>query len=436
MSDDATDQTSVKAETPAPKWREVYLLSGMRGLSFAGDIVAETAIVLLLHSRGAGAYAITAVLLAATIPPVILAPITGRIADSFDSRKLIVSVALLQALVCIGMTLWTSPIALIGLSALLSAGLAFTHPVFAALPRPMVGKENVPRASSISQSTAMAGMIAAPGIGGVLVGHFGLTIPLLIDAVSFVFIAIGGLIITTRLHANRGTTAKGGDEKEKAPQFRVWSNPYLRSLLVLSGVVMLCASIINVLIVFYVRDTFDGSTSDFGLVMSTWMAGLVPGGLLARRLKRLSFEAILIGTFLCIGVAILGVGLAPGLWWILPFYFLGGIGNGAQASVTHILVNTRVPDGHQGRAFAALGAVSNSGPALGFVLGGVFLSFMSPRTGFLISGALVMAGILVFSRDLLKSGGSTIDESKPDDTQADLTAEAKTDLPASAESKG
>ncbi|WP_244942376.1 hypothetical protein [Streptomyces seoulensis] len=54
--------------TAAPAWRDVYVLAGMRGLSFAGDIAAATALTLLLQANGAGSYAVMALLLAAAVP--------------------------------------------------------------------------------------------------------------------------------------------------------------------------------------------------------------------------------------------------------------------------------------------------------------------------------------------------------------------------------
>ncbi|MEV8565849.1 MFS transporter [Streptomyces sp. NPDC051322] len=410
MATDTTPSTSAEVPTASrAAWREVYVLSGMRGLSFAGDIAAETAIALQLQANGAGSYAVMALLLAATVPPVLLSPLTGRFADRFDSRTLMVSVGSLQALICVAMTIWSSPAVLITLSVLLSAGLAFTHPVFGSLPSAIVGKENVPRASSISQTTAMAGMVAAPGVAGFLIGRFGVQVPLLIDAVSFAAVVAGGLFIKTRLHKGRGgASAEQNEPAEQAPEtpYKVTSDRFLTAVLVLSGAVMAAASIINVLIVFYVRETFGASEETFGLIMSAWMLGLIPGGMLVRRLKKMSHEAILIGTFLCIAVAILGTGLAPGVWWILPFYFLGGIGNGAQATVTHILLNVRVPDTHRGRAFAALGAVSNTGPAIGYLVGGAIMSFTSPRYGFLAAGVFALVALAVFANGVLRSADS------------------------------
>lgn len=399
-----------RAPTTASRaqWRDVYLLSGMRGLSFAGDIVAETAITLKLQSSGAGSFAVMGLLLAATVPAILLAPLTGSIADRFDSRRLVVAVAVLQGIVCLAMTMFSSAAALIGLSVLLSAGLAFTHPVFGSLPSAIVGKENVPRASSISQTTAMAGMVIAPGLGGLLTGAFGTSVPLVIDAISFGLVALGAMMIATRLHPRRGgpkTDAADAGATEKP--YNVWTDRFLLSVLVLSGAVMACASIINVLIVFYVKESFGASDETYGLIVSAWMLGLVPGGMIVRKFPRLSHESVLIGSFVAIGVAILGTSLVTSVWWILPFYLLGGIGNGAQATVTHILLNVRVPDSHRGRAFAALGAVSNTGPALGFVLGGAIMAVTIPRYGFLAAGVAVLLAVALLARGVRRTATPT-----------------------------
>lgn len=395
-------------------WREVYTLSGMRSLSVFGDIMAATALTLLAQANGAGGFGVMALLIAATLPPVVLAPITGRIADRFDSRKVIVVVASLQALICLAMITTTSIPVLVGLCTLLAAGVAFTHPVFGGLPSAMVAKEDVPRASAISQTTTMAGMLFAPAIAGFLSSRSGTTLPLALDAASFVLVVLGALTISTRLHKKTTaaptttpeTSTAAAPESAPAP-YRVWSDRFLRSVLLLSGVVMACACIINVLIVFYVRDTFGASEQVYGVIMTSWAAGMVPGALLARRVKNLSHEAILIGSFVCIAVAILGAGLAPGVWWIAPFYLLGGIGNGAQATVTHIVFNLRVPHSHRGRAFAALGAVSNTGPGTGFLLGGLLLTVLEPRYGFLAAGTLIVLSLLAMTRSVLQTSHTT-----------------------------
>ena len=69
--------------------RDVYLAASARGVSQLGDFLAATSLVLALQQRGAGAYAVAAVLAAAMLPTVVLAPLAGRVVDRFDSRVIL-----------------------------------------------------------------------------------------------------------------------------------------------------------------------------------------------------------------------------------------------------------------------------------------------------------------------------------------------------------
>src|SRR4051812_34025457 len=85
---------------PVTAWRDVRLSSAARGVSIAGDFLSATALMLALQSRGAGGYAVAAILLAASAPLAVLAPLTGRLVDRVDSRVLIATVSVLQAACC------------------------------------------------------------------------------------------------------------------------------------------------------------------------------------------------------------------------------------------------------------------------------------------------------------------------------------------------
>src|SRR5688572_15253029 len=113
--------------------RDVYLLAVARGVSFLGDFMAATAIVLALQDRGAGGMAVAAVLIASVVPVVALAPLVGRLVDRVDSRLLLTTVGLAQAACCAAMALTTSTWLLIVLVGLLAAGVAITSPTFNAL---------------------------------------------------------------------------------------------------------------------------------------------------------------------------------------------------------------------------------------------------------------------------------------------------------------
>ena len=396
-----------------PAWHEVYILGALRGLSFGGDVMAETAILLILVKHGAAGYAVMALLLAAAVPPALLAPIAGAVSDRLDSRLIITVVASQQALCCFAMVVWPKPIVLIGLSVLLSAGLAFTHPVLAGLPRSMVGAKNVPRASSISQTCGMAGMIAAPALAGVLTTSFGVRVPLVIDAASFGLVVLGGLIIKTRLHdrsrpaVDEEQTASAEPANQAAPggpAYRVRSDRFLWSVLTMAGTVIACVSMANVFLAFYVMHTFKASGTTYGIIVSCEMVGLILGGIAVGNIKKTRHEYVLIGALLCLAIGVLGTGLAPTVWWIIPCYLLGGIGNGAMATELHIVLNLRVPDSHRGRGFAALGAISNSAPAVGYIIAGLILLVLAPRYAFIGAGIAALLCVIAFSRNVVRTG--------------------------------
>src|SRR5689334_4695572 len=155
------------------RWRDVRLGASARGVSYAGDMLSATALVLVLQGRGAGGYAVAALLIAAAAPLVIFAPLTGRLVDRVDSRALIVTGGLAQAACCVVMAYTGSVAALVGLVALVATGAAVTQPTFAALTPEMVRRADLPRASAIGQTAGSIGMLVGPPVAGLLVGLYG-----------------------------------------------------------------------------------------------------------------------------------------------------------------------------------------------------------------------------------------------------------------------
>src|SRR4029453_19050063 len=120
---------SFTSPVPAPpRWRDVYVAATCGAVSMAGDFLAATALVLALQSRGGGSVAGAGVLLASTVPLVVLGPMTGRLADRVDSRTLLVAVGLVQAVVCAVLAHSTDPVAIVGLPAGLAGGVAGGRP--------------------------------------------------------------------------------------------------------------------------------------------------------------------------------------------------------------------------------------------------------------------------------------------------------------------
>lgn len=377
------------------RWSDVYVATGARGVSVCGDFLAATALALALQSAGAGGVAVAGLMIAAALPLVVLAPVAGRLADRVDSRTLLIAVGLAQAAVCAALAYAQRPALIIVLAALLSSGLAVTQPTLAALLPDMVRPADLPRAAALNQTAGAVGMLVAPALAGLLVGQFGVRLPLLLDAASFFALVAAGLLLRTRRGGHRSVPAGAA-----APSPVRWR--LRQDRLVLASVVAVAATIagvgaISVIDVFFVRETLRAGTTTYGLVGAAWTGGLLVGAwLLARPVRRARDDGALVrGLLVVLGVTCLvviaGAG-APSAAWLMPLWLLGGVFNGGLNVLSTLIMARRVPSAVRGYAFAIQNATWQGAAMFGFLVGGVLLERFPPRPLVAFCG---LAGLLV-----------------------------------------
>jgi MFS family permease len=276
-----TSASTAAVAAPPARWRDVYVAATARAISNCGDILAATALALVLQGRGAGGLAVSGILLAAAVPPIVLGPLVGRLVDRVDSRTVIVATGSVQVLICVLLAYATQPFMIIGLVALLATGFAITQPAIGALIPLMVGRDNVAKASGISQTASTIGMLVGPALGGVLVGQFGSHVPLLIDAATYLAIPVAGFVIRTRRGERAARAADAARGATGAPvAYKLRGDALLWPLIVLFGAAIAALSAINVIEVFFVRETLHSSATMYGVLGAVWMAGMVLGSII------------------------------------------------------------------------------------------------------------------------------------------------------------
>ncbi|MCG5444873.1 MFS transporter [Micromonospora sp. NIE79] len=402
------------------RWSDVWLVAAARGTTICGDFLAATALALALQGAGAGGLAVSGLLLAATLPLVVLAPLAGRLADRTDSRTLLVTVGFAQAAICVLLAVVEQPVLVIGLVTLLACGLAVTQPCLAALLPTMVRPADLPRASAISQTAVSLGALGGPVLAGLLVGQFGTRVPLLLDAATYLALVVAGLLLRTRRGGRRPAANEAAVSNEAAASqapapsspavsggvptpggteisWRLRRDPLMLVMVVSTAVVIAAIGGINVIEVFFIRETLGGSATTYGLVSAAWMAGMLPGTWLAVRLaRRLDDDGALVrGVLATLAVCSLMVLLAasvPAAGVLVPLWLVGGAANGGENVFANLLTARRVPEAMRARAYASYGAAVQGGSMAGFLIGGALLAVVPPRP--LIAGAGVV-GLLV-----------------------------------------
>lgn len=354
-------------------WRDVYLVAGSRAVSVSGDFLAATTLALVLQQGGHGGLAVSGLLLAASLPLALLAPLAGRLVDRADSRTLLVVAGLAQALVCLALAFATRPAAIVALVAALACGLAVTQPVLGALLPEMVRHEDLARASSLSQTAGLVGMLLAPALAGILVGLSGSRLPLLLDAFSYLALVGAGLLVRTR---RRGRAVAAGTDRTG---WRLRDDRTLTVMIAAMAATVGGVNAINVFEVFFIRDTLGASTTVFGLIATAWTAGMLIGALLTGRARpaRITVPALL-ALMACTCVPVLAAATVGSAWWIVPLWVAGGVCNGALNVGLAVIVAGRAPSEARGRAFALLGAAVQGAGMLGLLAAGPLVDRSSP----------------------------------------------------------
>ncbi|MFG1886804.1 MFS transporter [Micromonospora sp. NPDC049051] len=392
--------------TAGSRWSDVWLTATARGISMCGDFLAATALALALQAAGASGLAVSGLLLAATLPLVVLAPLTGRLADRADSRTLLVTAGLAQVAVCSLLAFVDHPALIIGLVALLACGLAVTQPCLAALLPTMVRAADLPRASAINQTASSLGALAGPVLAGLLVGQFGTRVPLLIDAASYLALVAVGLLLRTRRGGRRVATPTSGPDR--APAWRLRRDPLLLAVVTSTAAVITAVGGINVIEVFFIRETLGGSSTTYGLVGAAWMAGMLPGSWLCARLAhRLTDDAALVyGVLVTLGgicLTVLVAAAVPTAALLVPLWLVAGAANGGENVFANLLTARRVPEASRGRAYALYGAAVQGGSMGGYLIGGALLALLSPRPLIAGAGAAGLVAVVAFVPVVVRS---------------------------------
>ncbi|MEV0152921.1 MFS transporter [Micromonospora sp. NPDC050686] len=395
------------------RWADVWIAAVTRGTTICGEFLAATALALALQGAGASGLAVSGLLLAATLPLVLLAPLTGRLADRWDSRTLLITVGVLQSGVCLLLAYAEHPLLIVALIGLLACGLAVTQPCLAALLPTMVRPADLPRASAIHQTAVSVGALGGPALAGLLVGQFGTRVPLLLDAASYLALVGAGLLLRTRRGGRRTSAAAavGGP----TPVWRLRRDPLMLAMVVTTAAVITAIGGINVIEVFFIRETLSSSTTMYGLVGAAWMAGMLPGSWLAARLAgRLTSDGALVyGVLTTLGGCALMVVFAafvPTAAFLIPLWLVGGAANGVDNVFANLLTARRVPEAARGRAYAVNGAAVQGGSMAGYLIGGALLTVLPPRpviAGLGVAGLLVVATFVPFAARAVRQAGES-----------------------------
>ena len=136
----------------------------------------------------------------------------------------------------------------------------------------------------------------------------------------------------------------------------------LAPLLAGLALVVFLVGMVDVVLVYLVRDTLHAGGVWYGVSEASWMAGMVAG-----------------------------FAVAPAVGILVPLSVLGGIGNGYVGACLSTLLLARPPESARGRVSASANALFGGAQGVSLTLGGAVAIALSPRAIYAVAGLLGLA---------------------------------------------
>jgi MFS family permease len=237
---------------------------------------------------------------------------------------------------------------------------------------------------------------AGPAIAGVVVALLGVRPALLLDAASFVIVAVV-LAVTASLPQVRGE-AEPWIARLREGLAYVRNRGVLLRLLSMQALAFVFFTLVLPIEIVYAKETLDAGDSGYGALLSSWGVGMVAGSLVfVAAARRISLQAQLLVSTALIGCAYLGMAAADTIAVACAAAAVGGIGNGVQWVSLMSAVQELTASRYQARVVGLLESIGRVMPGFGFLLGGVIAQLLSPRASFVAAGigALTVLAVAV-----------------------------------------
>jgi MFS family permease len=359
---------------PALHHRNFRLLWTGQLISVSGTMMQTAAIlwhVSLLVSPERRGLALGLVGLVRVLPIVSFSLLSGVVADAVDRRRLMLVTQSAMALLA-GVLAWLTfrglatawPI--YALAALTSAAGAFDAPARQALIPNLVPRRDLPNALSLNTIVFQAASVTGPSLGGLMIGAFGVGWVYIFNALSFLAVIAGLLMMRD---VSSAPAAGGGDISLRAAgdglRF-VFASPMIRSTMLLDFFATFFSSATALLPIF-AQDILRVGAHGYGLLYAAPSAGaLVASVAMVREVDRIDRRgATLLWAVAAYGLSTVVFGLSGSFWLTFACLAVSGAADTVSMVLRNVIRQLETPDHLRGRMTGVNMVFFMGGPQLG-----------------------------------------------------------------------
>ncbi len=379
-------------------FRRLAVSYGLNELAWG---LGTVALAVVVYARTNSPIATTALFLASTFAPALLAPAITAAVDRLPRRRALAGLYLGEAILFCILALIASaaPLAGVFALALLDGSLALAG---RALTRASVA-ETLADAAQLRRGNALlnvmwsTGSIVGPALGGVIVAVAGTGASL--AGAATVFAAMCVLLARAPLPA--GTqNREGWVSAVRGGIAHVAGRPALRRLMAAQGGLLVACTLAVPIEVVYAAESLQAGDGAYGLLLGAWGGGMVIGSLIFARAQSVPLLRLMVSALATIAAGYTVMAIAPGLAIAAVGAALGGLGNGISVVAMLQTLQERLENRFQARVMSLWEALGAASIGTGYLIGGVLASLTSPRLVFAVAAVAVAGVALVVHRAL------------------------------------
>ncbi|HEY9382001.1 MAG TPA: MFS transporter [Gemmatimonadales bacterium] len=318
----------------------------------------------------------------------------GVIADRVNRRRALIflqSLLLLEALalgILTALHLATVPMlyALAFVGGLVSA---FEIPIRQSWQVELVGKDDLMNAIALNSSAFNLSRVVGPAIAGTLIATVGSAVCFLLNAVSFLAVLIGLVMIKPVASLALQVSARRVPLREGVAH--VFGRPWPRALVSLTAVFSVFGASFIAILPVYARDVLHAGPGGYGAIMSAFGVGAAAGALSVAAVgHRFQREGTALGAGITLGGALLLLGLMHHVALALALAVVCGLSMALNAIMTNTLLQSDAPDHLRGQVMGFYSFIVVGMAPFGSLQAGWISEHAGTTTAILLGGGVCL----------------------------------------------
>jgi MFS family permease len=388
--------------TPLRASRDLRLLVLGNVVSGLGTQAALVALPFQIYLETRSAF-LTGLLGAVELVPLVaMALLGGAFADRHDRRRLLLldQVALVATAAALAALTFAGdpPIPLLYLLGALTAGFGAVQNVArSAIVPNLVEPARLRSALALNFGLMQVTMVVGPGLGGLVIGAFGVGAAYTVDAVSCLAMVAAAAAMRPQPPQGDGAPLDGvlrsiGEGLRFVRRNRALTGSFVIDLMAMTfGMPRALFPVLAV-------SVYHAGAAGTGLLYAAVSVGATVAALTTGWLAHARRLGLIVVWAVCAwGAAIAVAGLMPSLWPAAALLAVAGAADSVSAVCRSTINQTVTPDHMRGRMSSTFSLVVTSGPRLGDVEAGGVAALAGPRFSVVSGGLACVAGALLIA---------------------------------------